>query len=1052
MARDADNGPDPIEVFNAALELPPDSRASYLSHACGDNSSLREDVESLLRAREKGGADFLDAPIRIASSAEMLGALFAGATIGTQLGPYRLVRKLATGGMGAVFLAERTDEAYTKQVAIKLIHPGLWSAEAVGRFRSERQVLADLEHPAIARLIDGGSTDGEQPYLVMEYVDGLPIDRWCEERQLDVTARLRLFLDVCEAVLYAHQNLVIHRDLKPGNIFVDQSGRVKLLDFGIAKVLSESDAVEGDIHTLSAALFTPRYASPEQLAGARITTASDIYSLGVLLYELLSGSSPYDLQGKTPTQVAHIIANEMPSLPSRRAAEPQARHLSGDLDMIVMKALQKEPARRYSTAEEFAADIRRHLAGLPVLARPDTAAYRLAKFVARNRALVLGTAAVVVLLAAALATTIAEYREARRAQRDAEWNAYVASLAAAESALRAAQVGESADHLDAAPPRLRSWEWHHLHARLDRSLDGFQAHDKGITRILSLPHGGGVLTCSIDGTVKKWSGIRGGLLRTYGPFGSEVESIALLSGGGVAAIGLNDGRVLLVDLARGSTREMLPSGEAWAFVTANVDGTRLACGDFDGYVRVWNVGTGTLVAKWKAQPGLALPVYSPDGDVLAVGGGNGGVTLYDARSHARRSEWDAHSRRVYSMAFAHDGEYLVTGSMDQTAKVWDVRRRELVRTFREHHATVGSIAFDPDGEHVLTAAADNRLLRWSLTTGDVHGEFHGHRADVSALAPSPDGAHLLSADWRGAVKSWEWTTDDVRTFSVKSEWLVPQVFAAAWDSKEENVACASTDVLLRAWSRTGTSRRLFRSGLPCHGVAYSPDGATLYAGDDEGRILVFAREDDPRRKETVHRGAILAMAIDSPGNILVTAGADSLVKIFRLPELTLLREIASSAAAIERLAFSPNGDVLASCDARGAIRLWSVATGQPIAAADSAGAPVKDVAFDATGERLVSVSRSGQVRIWDDELHPLRTLVASGPNLRCVAWSADGTRIATGGSDSVVRLYDESTGRQVTSLHGHVAAITSLRFARNDAFLTSTAMDGTVRVWDRGEE
>lgn len=1050
MTRDSSDAPDAIEIFSIALEMSPESRTHFLSRTCGSHSSLREEVESLLRAHGEGGADFLSEPIRIESSLEMLGQLFAGATIGTQLGSYRLVRPLATGGMGAVYLAERTDEAYQKQVAIKLIHPGLWGSEAVDRFRRERQVLADLEHPAIARLIDGGSTEGEQPYLVMEYIDGLPIDRWCDEQMLDVAARLDLFLEVCEAVLYAHQNLVIHRDLKPGNIFVDRSGRVKLLDFGIAKVLSESDATEGDDRTRSPVPFTQRYASPEQVDGTRITTATDIYSLGVLLYELLTGGSPYDLHGKSSTQIAHIITHEAPIPPSRRAAAAEARRLSGDLDMIVLKALKKEPARRYLTAEEFAADIRRHLSGLPVLARPDTAAYRFSKFVARNKALIFASAAVLIIIMAALVATIGAYREARRAQRDAEWNAYEASLAAAESALRAAQIAEAADHLEAAPAKLRSWEWHHFNTRLDRSVESFRAHDQGITRVLSLPSGNDVLTCSIDGTVKRWKGVRGELVRTYGPFGAEVESVVALLGSDIVAIGLNDGRVLLVNLDSGSTRELLPSGAPWAFVTANADGSRLACGDFDGHVRVWDVSAGTLVANWKAHEGLALPAYSPDGRVLAVGGGNGGVNIYDARSHARRFSLDAHSRRVYSMTFTLDGAFLVTGSMDQTAKVWNVRSGELVRTFREHRATVGAILVDPDGNHVLTAAGDGRLLRWSLSAGEVQGEFRGHRADVTALASSPDGAHVLSADWGGVVKSWEWTTDDVRTFRITTGWLVPQVFDAAWDPKEQQVACASTDVVVQTWNRTGTATRRFRSGQPCRGVVYSSDGETLYAGNDGGEIMLFGQEHDPRRVEKLHRGPILAVAADPGGKVLATASADSSVKLLRLPEIDLLHEFAGNETVVQDLAFSPNGEALACAGADGTIRLWSVATGRCIAAAHADDDPVNGVAFDATGRRLVSVSGSGAVRIWDDELNPIHSLSVSGSQLQSVAWSADGARIATGASDAVVRLYDEPTGRQVTSLHGHVAAITSLHFSRNDAFLTSTSLDGTVRVWDFG--
>jgi WD40 repeat protein/serine/threonine protein kinase len=1038
---------DALEIFGAAVELPPESRAEYIDQACGENLSLRAEVESLLRAHADGGASFLEHPLRIAPSSGMFSNLFGGTAVGTRLGPYRLVRQLAAGGMGAVYLAERIDDAYQKHVAIKLIHPGLWGSDAVARFRRERQVLADLEHPGIARLLDGGSTDRDQPDLVMEYVDGLSIDRWCQEQKLDIAQRLTLFLEVCEAVLYAHQNLVIHRDLKPGNILVDRTGRVKLLDFGIAKVLGEPGTVERDDLTHTSMPLTPRYASPEQISGNRMTTATDIYSLGVVLYELITGCSPYDLKGKSQTQIAKTIAHEEPVPPSRRAEKADARRISGDLDMIVLKALQKDPARRYLTVEEFAADIHRHLTGLPVLARPDTIRYRLSKFAARNQALVSASAGIFFIVILALVVTIQAYREARRAQHEAEWNAYEASLAAAESALRAAQVGEAAGHLDAAPAAMRSWEWNHLHARLDRSLTSFQAHDQGITRIVSLPDGDRFLTSSIDGTVKMWKGARGELLRTYGPFGSEVESLALIAGSEHVAIGLNDGRVFLVDQGSASQQELLPAGHSWAFVTANQDGSRLAAGFFDGRVQVWDIASGKPIANWKAHKGLALPAYSPDGKLLAVGGGNGEVTLYDGRSHARIQEWAAHSRRVYSMAFSPDGQWLVTGSMDQTANVWDVKTRQLARTFREHRATVGGIAFDPDGIDVLTAAGDNRLLRWNLSTGEVRGEFRGHRVDVSALAPSPDGTHVVSGDWSGVVKSWAWTTDDVRTFRLTSGWIVPAIYDAAWDPDESRLSCASTDVLTPMWNRSGKPLGSFHSVEPCRSIAYSPDGRMLFAGNDHGGLLVFGKDVQPLRSLPLHRAPILAIALDPQGKILATASADSSVKLFDLPDLELLDEIRGHEGAVQDIEFSPNGSVLASCSADGTIRLWSASTGQAIAIART-DTSVNDVAFDANGARLVSVSTSGEIRLWSEELHPLRTVAASGPKLNAVAWNAPESRIATGGSDAVVRLYDEVSGREITSLHGHVAAITSLQFGRKDASLTSTSVDGTVRVWD----
>lgn len=1035
------------EVFGEALELPPDARSPFLDHACDGNPGLRAEVESLLAAHASGARDFLQRPLHITSSGKVLSELFGGVAAGTRIGPYQIVRPLASGGMGAVYLGERTDGAFQMRVAIKLIHPVLWGTDAHQRFRVERQVLADLVHPGIARLVDGGSTAEDLPYLVMEYVEGTPIDRYCEDHRLDLRARLHLFLEVCDAVQYAHQNLVIHRDLKPGNIFVDASGRVKLLDFGIAKVLTGAGGEGADL-TLTSHPMTPRYASPEQVLGQRMTTGTDIYSLGVILYQLLVGSFPYGLEGKTQGAIAHAIQHDEPALPSRRATDARrARQLQGDLDTILLKALQKDPMRRYLTADEFAADIRRQLEGLPVLARPDTAAYRVSKFVSRHKTLAGVVVATVLVVVGALVVVSAAYRNATAARREAEWQAYAASLAAAESSIRADQVEEAASHLDSAPAQLRAWEWWHLRARVDRSSETFRAHSKGITRIAVLPDGN-LVTSSIDSTFKVWKGTSGQLIHTYGPFPSEVESVSPVHGTSLVAAGLNDGRVLIVDQANGAIRELHAPGPGWAFVSVSPNGSRLACGFFDGTVRVWSLPDGAAIAEWKAHDGLALPVYSPDGKFLATGGGNGSVILHDARSNKRIHDYRPHARRVYCMAFDPTGSTLVTGSMDQTVCVWSTERREVVHTFREHHATPNAIAFDPDGQSVLTSAGDGRLLRWNPMTGNVLGEFRGHFNDVSALAESPDGTHVLSADWNGFVKSWPWRTVDVRTLRVTSGWMVPAVYDAAWAPNEARVVGATNVGSLPRWDLAGGRQQNYTSGSPAHCVTFSLDGAALAAANDDGQIVLFRDSfSSPAHTVLAHRGSILEMTLDRLGSRLATASADSSVKLWRFPELEPIRSFAGHHGPVEDVEFSPQGTLLASCSVDGTIRLWDPTSGRP-AGVLQGGGPVQDVAFDPGGTRIASASRGGGLRIWN--LRDLRLADSLGDHARVhsVAWSADGTRIAAGGSDGIVRLYDADSGHEVMSLHGHVSGITSLQFCRNDSLLTSTSLDGTVRIWD----
>jgi len=400
------------EVFHQAAALAPQARSAFLDSACAGDTALRDEVESLLDHDAPPGAG-LQPVIRqeaeaVTASGEWL--------VGRRIGAYRVTGIIGEGGMGAVYRAVRDDDHYRKEVAVKLVRHGSETQAFLERFRAERQILASLDHPNIARLFDGGATADGLPYFVMELIAGVPITRYAADHSLSVEARLRLFQRVCDAVQYAHANLVIHRDLKPANILITSDGVPKLLDFGMAKVLSPDSSAPLAEPAATLRLLTPDYASPEQLAGAAMTTATDIYSLGVVLYELLVGRPPHQFQGWTAGQIESAIRTAEPGAPSRAAqlAAVPARALAGDLDRIVLMALRKEPDRRYRSVEQFSADLSRHLGGHPVAARPDTVAYRTGKFLRRNRFAVLSLAAVVMALVIGL---VAALLQARRADR-----------------------------------------------------------------------------------------------------------------------------------------------------------------------------------------------------------------------------------------------------------------------------------------------------------------------------------------------------------------------------------------------------------------------------------------------------------------------------------------------------------------------------------------------------------------------------------------------------------------------------------------------------------
>ena len=432
-------------IFDAALDRPPAERKAFVREACAGDEPLFDEVMSLLASD--------DSPHSLLEgfAVDAIGLSEAPSLTGKRIGHYVITEALGIGGMGAVYVAERADGQFDQRVALKLIKRGMDSDAILKRFHAERQILARLDHPNIARLLDGGVSDAGLPFFTMEYVEGERIDEYCDNNRLSIDERLRLFRTVCSAVQYAHNNLVVHRDLKPSNILVTEDGTVKLLDFGIAKVVTEEDGdAESGITRTGARIMTPAYASPEQVRGETVTTASDVYSLGVILYEILAGQRPYGDVDSTPGELEKAISDSVPDKPSRalvkadhatstttseisekRSAHPQQlrRLLSGDLDNICLMALRKEPERRYNSAAHLMDDIDRHLKGRPVSARPDTVAYRFQKFMRRNRVAV-GVAGGVMLVIAAVigfyTTRLADERD--RARLEAEKAAQVSEF------------------------------------------------------------------------------------------------------------------------------------------------------------------------------------------------------------------------------------------------------------------------------------------------------------------------------------------------------------------------------------------------------------------------------------------------------------------------------------------------------------------------------------------------------------------------------------------------------------------------------------------------
>ena len=981
----------------------------------------------------------------------------AAAIPNERFGPYTTVRLLGQGGMGVVYLAEQLHPIQ-RLVALKIIKTGLMDTrDIVQRFESERVSLALMDHPNIARVFDAGTSDDGRPWFAMEYVPGVPITVYCDQNRLNTRERTQLFISVCRAIQHAHQKGVIHRDIKPSNVLVsvqDNLATPKIIDFGVAKATSQALTERTFFTEHGLMIGTPEYMSPEQVGGEDVDTSTDIYSLGILLYELLVGVLPFDpktLRAGGYDEIQRIIREEETPLPTakfnglgartaelatcrRTDSDALVKELRGDLDWITMKALDKERSRRYPSASELAADLERHLRDEPVLAMPPNALYRTGKFVRKHRTAVAGAAAALLCLMIGLGVSTALYFRARAAgseadrQREiAQKQSYSANLNAAELLLRSGEATEARHRLLLSRSDLRGWEWKHLFLKTDASLATLHPDPQPGNRsefLSAFAFRRGRIFWSSGRSVQSWDVATYRPAERYGPF----EDIVAISSDATRIISrvtadALKGRVTLhvVDTASGKIITTLTYVGQMVLAVFAPGGIQAVTATNDGRIMLWNTDSGQLLRTTVADPlYIHCAAISRDGLRIASAA-SGTAKVWDLSTGALVSTLSGHTGMVRSLQFSPNGMQIATGSDDATIRIWETATGRILRTIGEPHGPVSSIAYSPDGSRIAAGTQDTIIRIWSTVSGSLLAALPGNEYRVESLAYTPDGTRLMSAHRMGPT-------------------------LRVWD----------------AWGEAGT-KTLIGHTRSIYSLCFSRDDKLLASGSLDGSVRLW----DTQLGETTyvlsgHAGGARAIACSPNAPYLASGAAGTGIRIWDIKRGEVIRTIGRRNATITALAFSRDGTRIASSAADNVISVWDFETGNLTSSMQLADA-VGSLDFSQDGRHLVSASGSGDptIQVWDvvtgKPTTAMRvkypgstTFTSTGPSRAQAVYSPDGLFIGGGSIGPPINVWEASTGKAVTYLSGPVSPASFLGSLtwHPDGTRLAISWNNDIQIWD----